>query len=143
MVLGVCRKLLGDHHHAEDAFQAVFLVLARQAKSIRNPEMLGAWLYGVARRTALAARGRIAPRDRTEMERAVRQPAASLALAADRVALEHEQSEALHREIKALPGVFRGPLELCYFEGLTLDEAAPTGCNGRLARCAAGWRGPA
>ena len=140
MVLGVCRKLLGDHHHAEDAFQAVFLVLARQAKSIRNPEMLGAWLYGVARRTALATRGRIARRDRTELERAVRQPAASLALAADRVALEHEQAEALHREINSLPGVFRAPLELCYFEGLTLDEAAhrlqwpPGTLRSRLAR---------
>ena len=43
MVLGVCRQLLGDHHHAEDAFQAVFLVLARQARSIRDPELLGTW----------------------------------------------------------------------------------------------------
>ena len=48
MVLGVCRQLLGDHHHAEDAFQAVFLVLARQARSIRDPDLLGTWLYGVA-----------------------------------------------------------------------------------------------
>jgi RNA polymerase sigma factor (sigma-70 family) len=140
MVLGVCRKLLGDHHHAEDAFQAVFLVLARQANSIRNPEMLGAWLYGVARRTAGAARGRIASRERTEMERAVRQPIAGPALAADRAVLEHEQSDALHREINALPGVFRAPLELCYFEGLTLDEAAhrlqwrPGPLRSRLAR---------
>ncbi len=51
MVLAICRQLLGDHHHAEDAFQAVFLVLARRAGSIRDPDLLGTWLYGVALRT--------------------------------------------------------------------------------------------
>src|ERR1700733_10741082 len=52
MVLGVCRQLLGDRHHAEDAFQAVFLVLARKARSIHDPDLLGNWLYGAATRTA-------------------------------------------------------------------------------------------
>src|SRR5947209_5814519 len=52
MVLHVCRQLLADRHHAEDAFQAVFLVLARRARSLRDPDLLGNWLYGVALRTA-------------------------------------------------------------------------------------------
>src|SRR5215831_17142563 len=60
MVLGVCRQLLGDAQHAEDAFQATFLVLARKAHSIREPELLGNWLYGVALRTARKARARLA-----------------------------------------------------------------------------------
>ena len=66
MVLGVCRQLLGDRHHAEDAFQAVFLVLARKAGSIRDPDLLGNWLYGVAVRTARKARGRLARLRRNE-----------------------------------------------------------------------------
>src|SRR5215204_2388549 len=48
MVLGVCRAILGDHHLAEDAFQATFLALARKAAAIGRREVLAGWLYRVA-----------------------------------------------------------------------------------------------
>src|SRR5271156_4986812 len=66
MVLDVCRQLLGDLHHAEDAFQAVFLVLARKARSIRDPDLLGNWLYGVALRTARCNKLQFARRRKKE-----------------------------------------------------------------------------
>src|SRR5260370_573264 len=43
---------LGDTAGADDTFQAVFLVLARRASSIRQRELLGPWLYAVATRSA-------------------------------------------------------------------------------------------
>src|SRR5215469_12343087 len=60
MVWGTVRRALADHHDAEDAFQATFLVLARRAASIRAN--VGNWLYGVAHKTALKARATRAKR---------------------------------------------------------------------------------
>jgi DNA-directed RNA polymerase specialized sigma24 family protein len=48
MVLGVCRQFLRDPNDIEDAFQATFLVLVRKAATLRQKELLGNWLYGVA-----------------------------------------------------------------------------------------------
>jgi hypothetical protein len=66
MVLSVARRILGNTHDAEDAFQAAFMVLARRAPSIQPPGMVGNWLYGVARRgvpssTDARRRGRPCP----------------------------------------------------------------------------------
>jgi RNA polymerase sigma factor (sigma-70 family) len=124
MVLGVCRGLLGDAHDAEDSFQAAFLVLARKARSIRNPDLLGTWLYGVARRTAQKAKARRARRkDRADGEGDM----SSVALAENRAELEpmlREQNSVLHQEVDRLPQSLRAPIVLCYLEGLTHDEAA-------------------
>src|SRR5947208_305360 len=55
MVSGVCRRLLYNHHDAEDAFQATFLVLVRKAAEVPQ-EAVANWLYGVARQTAVRLR---------------------------------------------------------------------------------------
>ena len=55
MVLGVCRRLLGDSHDADNAFQATFIVLVRKARQLQNADRLGPWLYGVATRVATKA----------------------------------------------------------------------------------------
>src|SRR5262245_38756911 len=76
MVLGVCRRILRNAHDAEDAFQATFLVLVRQAGSIRKGASLGSWLHGVALRVAHRARARsILRRDREREGVALMSPA--------------------------------------------------------------------
>lgn len=72
MVLGVYRRVLGDAHAAEDAFQATFVILARKAGSIREQQSLASWLYGVAFRVARDARD--GARRRLRHERKSRTP---------------------------------------------------------------------
>src|SRR4051812_46413949 len=56
LVFGVCKRAVRDIHLAEDAFQAVFLVLARNPQGALTAASVGGWLFGVARRVGLAAR---------------------------------------------------------------------------------------
>jgi RNA polymerase sigma factor (sigma-70 family) len=136
MVLGVCRRALRNTQDAEDAFQATFLVLVRKAASIRPYEMVGHWLYGVAYRTALAARA-------TNARRRVREkhmPARTWINAPSPEEGWHELVSFIDHELNRLPPVYQVPIVLCDLEGKTRKEAArQIGCpegtlSSRLAR---------
>jgi RNA polymerase sigma factor (sigma-70 family) len=116
VVWGVCRRVLGNAADAEDAFQATFLVLVRKAASIQRRKALGAWLYGVAYRTALEARRAMAKR-RAKEAKAV--PRADVpAQAGD------DLREVLDRELAALPERYRAAVVLCDLQGLDRKDAA-------------------
>lgn len=136
MVWRVCREVLRDEHEADDAFQAAFLVLARRAGSIRRVESVGPWLYGVALRVARAARRVAARRRDRERTGAEMRPEAESGGELDRL----DAAPLLHEEVGRLAESERAAVVLCYFEGLTHEQAAgqlgwPVGTvRSRLAR---------
>jgi RNA polymerase sigma factor (sigma-70 family) len=138
MVWAVCRRVIRDHHDAEDAFQATFLVLACKASSVLPPEKLGNWLYGVANQTAMKARAMRAKRRAREIQvRDMPEPTAA------RDNVRDDRTELLNRELSLMPQRYRIPLVLCDLQGRTQREAAsqlgwPVGTvSSRLSRARA------
>jgi RNA polymerase sigma factor (sigma-70 family) len=119
MVWGVCRRIVGHHHDAEDAFQAAFLVLARKAASIRPPEMVANWLHGVAHRTALKAKATASKRLLKEKQ-VTNMPEPKSA--------PHDPWRDLEAlidlELSRLPDKYRIAILLCDVQGKTGKEAA-------------------
>lgn len=128
MVLGVCRRVLADAHAAEDAFQAVFLVLARKADTICPPGSVGGWLYGVAVRTARKAKAAAARRRRREMAAVYLATSTGHAIGTvtDPVgALDRSELRTIiDAELTELPDTHRAAIILCDLQGKTRAEAA-------------------
>ena len=139
MVLRVCRKVLGNSTDAQDAFQATFVVLVRRYSSIRRLDSIGGWLYGVACRVAARARVEASRHHATERRVALR-----VVEAVDPPdALESDPTECglvIQEEVRRLPEKYRVVVVLCYWQGLTQEQAAvQLGCplgtvRSRLAR---------
>jgi RNA polymerase sigma factor (sigma-70 family) len=116
VVWGVCHRRLANHHDAEDAFQATFLVLIRRAAKLSRDIPLGPWLHRVAVMTTRnVVRGN---RRRTAvsgpMEHEV--PAPESESNAERLDLD--------AALLALPERLRRPIVLCHLQGLSRREAA-------------------
>ncbi|MDG3006520.1 sigma-70 family RNA polymerase sigma factor [Paludisphaera mucosa] len=138
MVLGVCRRILGDAADVDDAFQATILVLVRRATTLGPGDVIAAWLHGVATRVARRARSDRMRRERRERTGPAPEPPSTESRSPD-FALK----AVIDEEVERLPWKYRAPVALCYLEGLTHEEAArrldwPVGTvKGRLARARA------
>ena len=122
LVFGVCKRAVRDRHLAEDAFQAVFLVLARNPRGAVAATSVGGWLFGIARRVGLAARRHERRRERREHADALRHQGADAPRSP-----ESDFGEFLHvldEELAALPEQLRAALVACFLEEQTQDEAA-------------------
>lgn len=134
LVLGVCRRVLRHDQDAVDAFQATFLVFAREATSLRQAGAVGSWLYGVAFNVARRAK---TARERRAIKE---QEAASQRSATTSEVVPDDLRNVLDRELTALPEKYRAAVVLCDLMGQTAEQAASgVGCppktlGTRLAR---------
>jgi RNA polymerase sigma factor (sigma-70 family) len=120
MVWGVCCRILSDNHDAEDAFQATFLVLVRKAMSVQPREMVGSWLYGVARQTALKARS-LTVRRRAREKQVTPMPQPQARPEPD---FWHDVTPWIDSELGRLPQKYRAVIVLCDLQGRSRKEAA-------------------
>lgn len=127
MVYRTCLRLVSNVHDAEDATQAVFLLLARYPNKATGS--LAGWLYKVARDSAvtlLRSRARRARKEETAaMHKTLSSPAAP-----------DELRQELDHAISGLPNRLREAVVVCHLEGRRQEEAARMlGCNqGTLSR---------
>jgi polysaccharide biosynthesis/export protein len=123
MVMRVCRNTLGQEQaDVHDAFQATFLVLVQKTKSIRRLDSVGSWLFGVATRVARRARVEAARRRVAERQGGLR-----IAATADHSSDPSDIQDLgplLQAEVERLPDHLRAVIILCYWEGLTHEQAA-------------------
>ena len=119
MVWGVCSRMLRSHQDAEDAFQATFVVLVRKAATLPDLEMVGNWLYGVARQTAVRMRALAARRGVRERQVPVMPEPTSA-----EQSVWNGVQPILDEELARLPQKYRVVIVLCQLEGKTLKEVA-------------------
>jgi RNA polymerase sigma factor (sigma-70 family) len=116
MVLAACRRVLGNPEDAEDAFQAVFLVLTRKAATIRGN--LAGWLYAVSLRTARGVRIMRERRRKHETRASARSEPAVLP------ETDHDIAAIVDEELAHLPEHYREAVVLCELRGLSRKQAA-------------------
>ncbi|MFV2061909.1 MAG: RNA polymerase sigma factor [Chloroflexota bacterium] len=146
-VIGVCRRILGDAHEAEDVAQEAFLRAYQALPTFRGDGAFGAWVWRIAMREAVARLKR-RPRDLhvdpTVAEGWLEAPESTLDPAAR--ALASEWRLEVIDAISTLPAAQREVVALRFYSDYSLQEvAASTGAplgtvKSRLHRAIAGLR---
>lgn len=120
LVMGVCRRVMGNSPDVEDAFQATFITLARRPRRIRKAASLSSWLYTVAWRICVRLM-------RQRREHAVESlnecPAESSPDPLEQIASDQD-GVVLDEELNQLPEKYREVLVMTYFSGYSSQQIA-------------------
>lgn len=136
MVLGVCRRSLSNHCDVEDAVQATFATLARNAARIRKPSSVSSWLHGVAFRTVTRLRNKL---DCAEHLAEPDLLAGRGTEPFEEIATRQQIAE-VDLQLNSLPDKYRTPLVLFHFADQSTQQIASqlglttTAVEGRLKR---------
>jgi RNA polymerase sigma factor (sigma-70 family) len=117
LVHGTCLRILGNRADADDAFQAVFFVLARRAHALKPERSIGPWLHGVALRVARKLRGQL-------VKRRLREMSAARSERVEAADPQHDFWAVIDEELARLPLPLREVLLLCDLSGQSHAQAA-------------------
>jgi RNA polymerase sigma factor (sigma-70 family) len=124
LVYGTCQRILGNRNDSDDAFQAVFFVLARRAHTLKLDRSIGPWLHGVALRVAKKLRGQI-------VQRRLREMSAAKSERVEAAEPEHDFWAIIDEELARMSLPLREVLLLCDLSGQSHSQ---TGASLGLAK---------
>jgi RNA polymerase sigma factor (sigma-70 family) len=117
LVYGTCLRILGNRTETDDAFQAVFFVLARRAHTLKLDRGIGPWLHGVALRVAKKLRGQI-------VQRRLREMAAAKSERVEAAEPDHDFWAVIDEELARMSLPLREVMLLCDLSGQSHSRAA-------------------
>jgi RNA polymerase sigma factor (sigma-70 family) len=117
LVYGTCLRILGNRTDSDDAFQAVFFVLARRAHTLKRDRSIGPWLHGVALRVAKKLRVQT-------VRRRLREMSAAKSEQVEAVGHEHDFWAIVDDEIARMPLPLREVLLSCDLSGQSHSQTA-------------------
>jgi RNA polymerase sigma factor (sigma-70 family) len=128
-VYSCCMRVLNDAHAADDATQAVFLILSRKAVRLPAGTSLAGWLYRTAEWTALEARRTLAMRGRHEREAAKERAALNTSESGRQSDGDDLLRSTVRELLSFLPDRQRDAIVLHFIDGRPEAEvAAELGC---------------
>lgn len=156
---GYLRRYVGDDELAADVFQNTFVAVFTKLDQYEPGRTVRPWLYTIATHQAIDALRRRQRRKDTRATDGSENPGrpllellASTEVGPDEKAESEEMRRVVRAAVDSLPDLLRGVVLLCYFQGLSNQDAAdilgvPVGTvksrlHTAVAKLAETWTGP-